>query len=78
MRKKEPGTVLLDWEEISHLDLEKRSQDILHGVWFGTGEFGDKAEMNSKFGALPYDSYILEEMPCEHNGCNGKPECQRY
>ena len=23
--------------------------------------------MNSKFGALPYDSYILEEMPCEHN-----------
>ena len=23
--------------------------------------------MNSDFGALPFDSYILEEMPCEHN-----------
>ena len=34
---------------------------------FGTGEFGSTAAMNSAFGALPYDSYILEEMPCEHN-----------
>ena len=66
-RKQNPFDDLLEAKDIKTADLEKRSQDILHGVWFGTGEFGDKAEMNSKFGALPYDSYILEEMPCEHN-----------
>lgn len=66
-RKQNPFDDLLEAKDIKTSDLEKRSQDILHGVWFGTGEFGDKAEMNSKFGALPYDSYILEEMPCEHN-----------
>ena len=66
-RKQNPFDDLLEAKEIKTADLKKRSGDILHGVWFGTGEFGDKAEMNSKFGALPYDSYILEEMPCEHN-----------
>ena len=66
-RKQNPFDDLLEAKDIKTADLEKRKDDILHGVWFGTGEFGDKAEMNSKFGALPYDSYILEEMPCEHN-----------
>ncbi|MBR2390476.1 MAG: hypothetical protein IKA94_06750, partial [Mogibacterium sp.] len=66
-RKQNPFDDLLEAEDIKTADLEKRKDDILHGVWFGTGEFGDKAAMNSKFGALPYDSYILEEMPCEHN-----------
>ena len=66
-RKQNPFDDLLEAKEIKTADLKKRSGDILHGVWFGTGEFGDKADMNSKFGALPYDSYILEEMPCEHN-----------
>ena len=66
-RKQNPFDDLLDAKEIKTSDLVARKDDILHGVWFGTGEFGDKADMNSKFGALPYDSYILEEMPCEHN-----------
>ena len=66
-RKQNPFDDLLEAEDIKTADLEKRKDDILHGVWFGTGEFGNKAAMNSKFGALPYDSYILEEMPCEHN-----------
>ena len=66
-RKQNPFDDLLENKEIKTADLIARKDDILHGVWFGTGEFGDKADMNSKFGALPYDSYILEEMPCEHN-----------
>ena len=66
-RKQNPFDDLLEAKDIKTADLVKRKDDILHGVWFGTGEFGDKADMNSKFGALPYDSYILEEMPCEHN-----------
>ena len=66
-RKQNPFDDLLEAEDIKTDDLEKRKDDILHGVWFGTGEFGSTAAMNSNFGALPYDSYILEEMPCEHN-----------
>ena len=66
-RNQNPFDDLLEAESVKSADLEKRASQILQGVWFGTGEFGNKAEMNSKFGALPYDSYILEEMPCEHN-----------
>ena len=66
-RKQNPFDDLLEADEIRTADLEARKDDILHGVWFGTGEFGSTAAMNSAFGALPYDSYILEEMPCEHN-----------
>ena len=66
-RKQNPFDDLLEAEDIKTADLEARKDDILHGVWFGTGEFGSTAAMNSAFGALPYDSYILEEMPCEHN-----------
>ena len=66
-RKQNPFDDLLEAKDIKTKDLEKRKDDILHGVWFGTGEFGSKAAMDSRFGALPFDSYILEEMPCEHN-----------
>jgi hypothetical protein len=66
-RKQNPFDDLLEADDIKTADLAARKDDILHGVWFGTGEFGDKAAMNSNFGALPYDSYILEEVPCEHN-----------
>lgn len=66
-RKVNPFDDLLEAKEIKKEDIEKRSGELLMGVWFGTGEFGSKAEMNPDFGALPYDSYILEEMPCEQN-----------
>ena len=66
-RVQNPFDDLLEAESIKSADLEKRAQQILQGVWFGTGEFGSTAEMNNKFGALPYDSYVLEEMPCETN-----------
>lgn len=66
-RKQNPFDDLLEAKDIKTADLKARKNDILHGVWFGTGEFGNKAAMNSDFGALPFDSYILEEMPCEHN-----------
>jgi hypothetical protein len=66
-RKQNPFDDLLEAKDIKTADLKARKDDILHGVWFGTSEFGNKAAMNSGFGALPFDSYILEEMPCEHN-----------
>ncbi|MCR4855202.1 MAG: VaFE repeat-containing surface-anchored protein, partial [Erysipelotrichaceae bacterium] len=66
-RVQNPFDDLLEAKDIKTEDLQKRAQQILQGVWFGTGEFGSKAAMNSSFGALPYDSYILEEMSCEAN-----------
>ena len=66
-RKVNPFDDLLTAKEIKKADIEKRAAEILMGVWFGTGEFGTKAEMNPDFGALPYDSYVIEEMPCEQN-----------
>jgi len=66
-RKVNPFDDLLTAKEIKKADIEKRATEILMGVWFGTGEFGTKAEMNPEFGALPYDSYVIEELPCEQN-----------
>ena len=66
-RKQNPFDDLLNAEEIKKEDLEKRYTDILMGVWFGTGEFGSSAEKNDKFGALPYDSYVIEEIPFDGN-----------
>ena len=66
-RKLNPLDDLLIAKDIKKSDMEKRYADVLMGVWFGTGEFGAKAEMNNSLGALPYDSYIIEELPCETN-----------
>ena len=66
-RKVNPFDDLLTAKDIKKADLEKRQAEILMGVWFGTGEFGSKAEMNSDFGALPYDSYVIEELPFDGN-----------
>ena len=66
-RKQNPFDDLLTAKEIKKADLQKREAQMLMGVWFGTGEFGTKADMNSKFGALPYDSYIIEEIATDEN-----------
>lgn len=66
-RKQNPFDDLLTAKEIKKADLQKRESEMLMGVWFGTGEFGTKADMNSKLGALPYDSYIIEEIATDEN-----------
>ncbi len=65
--KVNPFDDLLDSTEITTQMIDDRKDEILMGVWFGTGEFGTLAEYDAKLGALPYDSYILEEMSCEKN-----------
>lgn len=66
-RVQNPFDDLLTAEKITTADIRERKEDIKAGVWFGTGEFDSKAQMNGKFGALPYDTYIIEELPCEKN-----------
>ncbi|WP_350455169.1 VaFE repeat-containing surface-anchored protein [Slackia heliotrinireducens] len=37
------------------------------GVWFGVTESGVQAPVNDALGALPYDTYTIEELACEAN-----------
>ena len=66
-RKINPFDDLLNKETVTTADIEKRKDDIRMGVWFGTGEFGNKSEAVSGCGALPFDTYVIEEMSCEGN-----------
>ena len=67
VRKINPFDDLMGAETITSKMIEERKDEIIMGNWFGTGEFGSEAEPDFKLGALPYDSYILEEMSCEKN-----------
>lgn len=44
-----------------------RGETSSDGVWFGIVEDGTTAPVNDSLGALPYDTYILKELPCEAN-----------
>ena len=37
------------------------------GTWFGMNADGETTEPNDDMGALPYDTYTIEELPCEAN-----------
>ncbi len=46
----------------SHLQNTNRGQTDQDGVWFG-----EPAAITDSKGALPYDTYILDELPCANN-----------
>ncbi len=58
---------LLDEENITNEIMEKRYDKIRSGVWFGKGSKGSENTWEAGTGALPYGSYILEEMRAENN-----------
>lgn len=66
-RRQNPFDDLLNEKQISAESLKKRAEQIRCGVFFGTGQFGSKAAMIAGAGALPYDTYTIEEMRCENN-----------
>ncbi len=66
-RRQNPFDDLLNEKQISAESLKKRAEQIRCGVFFGTGQFGSKAAMITGAGALPYDTYTIEEMRCENN-----------
>lgn len=37
------------------------------GIWFGRDLHGSTAKVNDDLGALPYDTYEIEELPCKEN-----------
>lgn len=66
----ENGEINTSSEYISHLYNTNRGDygESGNGVWFygyTADNYGDKP--NDKRGALPYDTYIVQEMPCDAN-----------
>ena len=37
------------------------------GIWFGQDALGTQASVDDNLGALPYDTYTVEELPCSAN-----------
>lgn len=37
------------------------------GIWFGQDALGTQAPVDDNLGALPYDTYTVEELPCSAN-----------
>lgn len=37
------------------------------GIWFGADTSGNTTPVNDSLGALPYDTYTIEELPCSAN-----------
>lgn len=53
-----------EWNRHTHNTNQGGAED---GLWFGADQEGGKAPVNDELGALPYDSYILEEIPSDAN-----------
>lgn len=53
------------WAAHSHNTNQAASSE--DGIWFGTDSLGNTASVNDELGALPYDTYTVEEMPCSAN-----------
>lgn len=50
-----------------HSQNTNRGEDATDGVWFGVDASGNAAEVNDKLGALPFDTYTIEEQRCAAN-----------
>lgn len=53
-----------DWNKHTRNTNQGGKED---GLWFGVDKEGNKAPVNDKLGALPYDTYTLEEIPSDAN-----------
>lgn len=47
--------------------IEDEAYDSSAGIWFGLNEAGENVEVDDELGALPYDTYLVEELRCKAN-----------
>ncbi len=52
-------------DEDGHFDSSKSIKDA--GIWFGKTQNGDITQPDDSLGALIYDTYTIEELPCSVN-----------
>lgn len=50
-----------------HTQNTNAGQSAHDGMWFGIDADGNEAPVNDALGALPFDSYTVEELACEAN-----------
>ncbi len=54
------------WNKHSHNT--NKGQTCRDGIWFGQDKDNQRtASVSNTLGALPYDTYLIEELPCEAN-----------
>ena len=53
--------------DLTENDQEEDAYNPNAGTWFGLKEDGENTEPDDSLGAFPYDTYTLEELPCEAN-----------
>ncbi len=46
---------------------EDEQFDLFAGIWFGLNEAGENVAVDDGLGALPFDTYLIEELPCKAN-----------
>ena len=56
-----------DWALNENGVIDSSKLDKSAGVWFGLTTEGSMTKANDSLGALPYDSYTIEELPCTAN-----------
>lgn len=62
---KNDEAIMASIEGVYQLDEERLS--ARHGLWFSKDSAGAIASPNANKGALPYGSYVLQELPCAKN-----------
>lgn len=63
----ENGYVSTSAEWNPHTQNTNRGESAEDGVWFGLNADGGNVKIDDTLGALPYDTYLVEELSCEAN-----------
>ena len=58
---------LVDSSKDSSTDSSANITIATTGIWFGKTQDGTMVEVNDSTGALPFDTYSIEELPCDAN-----------
>ena len=56
-----------DWAIDADGTIDSSKLDTTAGVWFGLTTEGTTVDADDALGALPYDTYTIEELPCTAN-----------
>lgn len=63
----ENGTINTEASWIPHTQNTNQGATAEDGIWFEQDREGNVAPVNDDLGALPYDTYTIEELPCAAN-----------
>ena len=56
-----------DWVLDMSGTIDSSQLDATAGIWFGLTTEGNTVEVDDSLGALPYDTYLIEELRCSSN-----------